>query len=95
MSEITFTDHFQWTSVIVNGQFEEFPDRPEFKGKRLNAQQELERRMLWWQTAYASRRLRSGESSTPIFYSIQISAMTGRRAEPEAADFEFVRISFA
>ena len=89
------TNHFQWTSVIVSGQFEEFPDRPEFREKRLNAEQELEKRMLWWQTAYASRGLRTDDASTPIFYSIQISAMTGRRAIPEAADFKFVRISLA
>jgi len=39
--------------------------------------------------------LRTDDASTPIFYSIQISAMTGRRAIPEAADFKFVRISLA
>ena len=46
--------HFEWQSVIVLGRYEEYPDTPEYKELRVQAQALLEKRYLWWQTAYAA-----------------------------------------
>ena len=88
------TNHFQWTSVIVSGRYEELTDAPEFQLERKNAQLVLEKRMLWWQTAYVAEQLRAKTSSTePLFYRIHIESMTGHRAVPDGADAMFLKIS--
>jgi uncharacterized protein len=88
------TDHFHWTSVIVSGHYRELPDTPEFSSERRTAQLELERHMLWWQTAYAAEQLRApSEPFAPLFYSIRIASMTGRRAIPDAVDSTFLKIA--
>jgi uncharacterized protein len=87
-------NHFQWASVILRGRYEELPDKPEFKEKRVHAQLELEKHKLWWQTAYASEIFRGqGEAIAPIFYCIHINAISGRRAVVESADVKFTELS--
>src|ERR1022692_3681570 len=51
--------HFEWQSVIVLGRYEEYPDTSQYKELRVQAQALLEKRYLWWQTAYAANQARS------------------------------------
>jgi len=88
------TDHFHWTSVIVRGRYQELPDTPEFNSERRTALLELERRMLWWQTAYAAEQFRAKpESSATLLYFIRIFSMTGRRAIPDDVDSTFLKMA--
>ena len=87
-------NHFEWMSVIVSGRYQELPDTPEFQLERRNAQLVLEKRMLWWQTAYVAKQTRAKSQATePIFYCIHIDSMTGYRAAPDATDLTFLEIS--
>jgi nitroimidazol reductase NimA-like FMN-containing flavoprotein (pyridoxamine 5'-phosphate oxidase superfamily) len=79
--------HFQWTSVIVMGRYQELPNTPEFRSERQNALVALEKRLLWWQTAIATRQLPTRhEDAEPLFYCIRIDSMTGHRAFPDAVE---------
>ena len=79
MDEIA--NHFQWTSVVLYGRYRELPDLPQYAEERDHARKLLETRSLWWQTAFASRRLKSADDFiSPLFYSIEIESMTGYRA---------------
>jgi uncharacterized protein len=81
------TNHFQWTSVIVNGRYRELPDMLPFLEERNHARELLEARSLWWQTAFASRRLKSEDDLIPpLFYSIDIDSVTGYRATADAGE---------
>jgi len=47
----------------------------------------LEKRYLWWQTAYTANQLRRHKKSTPpLFYCIHIDHMTGRSAVPDSVE---------
>ena len=84
------TSHFQWESVIVFGRYEEFPDTPEYASERKQAQEQLEKRYLWWQTAYAANRLRKEDKpASPLFYCIHIESMTGHRAVPDRVESSY------
>jgi uncharacterized protein len=79
--------HFRWSSVVVLGRYEELPDTPEYAGVRLQAQVRLERRALWWQTAYAASQVRGEpDSAKAVFYCIHIEDMTGRRATSDPVE---------
>ncbi len=79
--------HFHWSSVVVLGHYEELPDTPTYRGVRLEAQVRLEKRVLWWQTAYAAGQVR-GEfhPADALFYRIRIDEVTGRRATPDPVE---------
>ena len=88
------SSHFVWSSVILNGRFQELKNTPEYEFERLNAQMLLEKRMLWWQIASAAGQLQGlGETAEPVFYRIQIDSITGHRALPDAIDSQFSRIA--
>jgi nitroimidazol reductase NimA-like FMN-containing flavoprotein (pyridoxamine 5'-phosphate oxidase superfamily) len=71
----------RWSSVVVLGRYEELPDTPEYGEARLQAERRLEKRALWWQTAYAAGQARSGPyPSKAIFYCIHVDEITGRSA---------------
>jgi nitroimidazol reductase NimA-like FMN-containing flavoprotein (pyridoxamine 5'-phosphate oxidase superfamily) len=76
--------HFEWQSVIVLGRYEEFPDTPEYGDSRAQALALLEKRFLWWQTAYGAgqTRRRKGQAA-PVFYCVHIEEITGHRASPD------------
>jgi nitroimidazol reductase NimA-like FMN-containing flavoprotein (pyridoxamine 5'-phosphate oxidase superfamily) len=79
--------HFHWSSVVALGRYEELPDTPEYRGERLQAQLRLERRALWWQTAYAGSQARSDpHQPNAIFYCIHIDEITGRRATADPVE---------
>ena len=80
-------DHFEWQSVIVMGRYEEYPDTPKYKELRIQAQALLEKRSLWWQTAYAANQARSHASqAAPVFYCVHIEEITGHRASPDPTE---------
>jgi hypothetical protein len=74
---------FQWVSVIVNGRYQELPE-PQYADERARARKLLETHYRWWQTAFAERQLKAGDSLvTPIFFRIRIDSMTGLGAITE------------
>jgi uncharacterized protein len=76
--------HLEWTSVVVRGRYEEFPDTPEYADRRHQAQSALEKRSLWWQTGFASAQTRGGfNRDLPVFYCIHIDQISGHRAMPD------------
>ena len=79
--------HYRWSSVVVLGRYEELADTPEYSGVRLQAQLRLEKRVLWWQIAYAAGQVR-GEPQPPdaVFYCIHIEEITGRRATADPVE---------
>ncbi len=80
-------NHFQWTSVVLYGHYRELPDTPKFSEERDHARKLLEKRSLWWQTAFLSRRLKSASDFIPpLFYCVEIDSMTGYRAAADAGE---------
>jgi nitroimidazol reductase NimA-like FMN-containing flavoprotein (pyridoxamine 5'-phosphate oxidase superfamily) len=76
--------HLEWTSVVVRGRYEEFPDTPEYADRRQQAQSVLEKRSLWWQTGFASAQTRGRfNRDLPVFYCIHIDEVSGHRAMPD------------
>ena len=73
--------HYQWTSVIAFGRYEELPDTPGYEDARANALEVLQRRPMWWQPASVATEKR--ELRPPIFYRIHITQMTGHRSTPD------------
>ncbi len=83
MDEIT--GESQWSSVIVNGTYEELRE-PQFTDELAHARKLLEKRHRWWQNPLAERQLRTGdELIAPIVFRIKINSMTGLRAFSEKA----------
>ena len=73
----------EWTSVVVNGQFQELLE-PQYTDERAHARKLLEKRYLWWQNALGERQLKSGQDLiTPTFFRIRVASMTGLRAAAE------------
>lgn len=75
------TTHGQWASVIVFGQYEELPDRPEYAGARGVAERLFQRHPVWWEPAAVP--LAAHDQRAPIVFRIRIGRMTGRRAAPD------------
>jgi nitroimidazol reductase NimA-like FMN-containing flavoprotein (pyridoxamine 5'-phosphate oxidase superfamily) len=79
--------HYRWSSVVVLGRYEELPDTPEYKAMRFQAQARLEKRVLWWQTAYvASQARKEPHRPKAVFYRIHIEEITGRRATADPVE---------
>ncbi len=75
----------QWTSVIVNGRFEELPDLPEWHSERLLAHDLLQSKAMWWEPGYVKTILHGKERPlVPVFYRVRITEITGHRATPDA-----------
>ena len=53
----------------------------------MKAQSLMERRYLWWQTAYAANQVRTNRGqATPVFYCVHIEEITGHRASPDPTE---------
>jgi len=79
-----------WDSVVILGRFEELPNTVEFMKERKQAQMVLDRRALWWQTAYAASQPRTEHKPPePIFFRIHIDEITGHKARPDAIETTF------
>jgi len=80
-------NHREWTSVLVRGRYEEFPEVAEFAGARQQARSVLEKRSLWWQTGFATAQTRGGiNQALPIYYCIHIDEISGHRAMPDPVE---------
>jgi nitroimidazol reductase NimA-like FMN-containing flavoprotein (pyridoxamine 5'-phosphate oxidase superfamily) len=80
-------DHEQWTSVVVQGRYEELPHTPEWSADRGLAYTLLRRRVMWWEPAGVIGPQRdAGEPMTPVYYRIHVDRMTGRRAKPHRVE---------
>lgn len=70
----------QWTSVIVNGHYQELPE-PRYTDERNHAKKLLEQQHRWWQAAMAERQMTAGEHLIdPLFFRVRIDSMSGLRA---------------
>jgi uncharacterized protein len=79
--------HFEWRSVVVLGRYEEFPDISEYRDARAQALALLEKRFLWWQTAYGASQTRGSTGhAVPVLYCIHIEEITGHRASPDTVE---------
>lgn len=79
--------HYRWSSVVVFGRYEELPDTPEYREIRIEAHLRLEKKALWWQTAYAATQVRSKtQPSDAVFYCIHIGEISGRRATADPVE---------
>lgn len=83
--EIIDDDH--WTSVVVQGRYEELPDTPEWSVERELAYALLQRRVMWWEPACVREtHLVAVEQVIPMYYRIHIDRVTGRRAKPDPVE---------
>lgn len=70
-------EHGTWRSVVVNGRFEELPDRIGWKHARDHAWSLLSQHANWWEPGGLKP---ADEGPTQhVFYRIMIETMTGRR----------------
>jgi len=82
-----FTNHFQWMSLVITGRYQELPNTLELRSERQHALMLLEKRVLWWQTAFATQQNPTRhQNADPVFYSIHIDSMTGHRAVPDVIE---------
>ena len=81
------TNHEQWQSVVIFGQYEELPDLPQFEAARVKALALLQKHAMWWEPAFIGAAHRDlPHSEKPIFYRIRIERLTGRRATPDLGE---------
>jgi len=73
-----FGEQREWQSVIVNGRYEELPDRIGWKRQRDHAWSLLSKHANWWEPGGMKPITEGGASH--LFYRIVIEQMTGRRA---------------
>jgi hypothetical protein len=84
-------DHYHWTSVIVQGRYEELLDTPE-RSERTLAHKLLQERPQWWQPAFVtSAQAVAAKESTPVYYRIHIDEVSGRRARPNSVEAATLR----
>ncbi|AHG45412.1 hypothetical protein RLEG12_20225 [Rhizobium leguminosarum bv. trifolii CB782] len=70
-----------WTSVVVDGRFEEFPDTDRWRSERLQAWSLLQKHFDWWEIgALKLQEQPTGSVSEHIFYGIVAREVSGRTA---------------
>jgi uncharacterized protein len=79
-----FTSPKQWATLVVFGQYEELPDKPEYTYPRSMAERLFQRHPMWWEPA--SVPLAGHPHRSPILFRIVVARMSGRRAEPDVSD---------
>ncbi|HEY7496899.1 MAG TPA: pyridoxamine 5'-phosphate oxidase family protein [Vicinamibacterales bacterium] len=78
-------DRFNWTSVIVEGRYEELTDSKTHEADRARAEQLFRGRPHWRYPASAT--LDPARALNPVFYRIQIESISGRHAfQPSRLD---------
>lgn len=74
-----FSSSRDWKSVVIDGFYEELPDRIGYKHHREHAWSLLSKHASWWEPG--SLKPIASELATPhLFYRIVIENMTGRQA---------------
>ena len=73
-----------WTTVIVQGKYEEFPSTQEFSNMRQRAHELLRTRSVWWEPANV-KTIQNGEgrSFEPLYFRILIESTSGHRGLPD------------
>jgi uncharacterized protein len=71
-------DRFNWTTVVVEGRYEELTDVKEHEAARAQALRLFRARRHWQEPA--SAKLDPTRVRNPVVYRIQIEAMSGRHA---------------
>jgi nitroimidazol reductase NimA-like FMN-containing flavoprotein (pyridoxamine 5'-phosphate oxidase superfamily) len=72
-----------WTSVVVDGRFEEFPDTDLWRSERLHAWSLLQKHSDWWEIGALKPQAQPTDSASEhIFYGIFVRSVTGRTALP-------------
>jgi nitroimidazol reductase NimA-like FMN-containing flavoprotein (pyridoxamine 5'-phosphate oxidase superfamily) len=80
-------DQLHWTSVVVQGRYEECTDTPECRPERELAFTLLQQRASWWEPASVKKaQLGAVEQVIPTYYRIHIDQVTGRRAKPDSVE---------
>lgn len=70
-----------WTSVIVEGKFEEFPDTELWRSERLHAWELLEKHSDWWEVgSLKPKGLPVLPESPHVFFGIYARTISGRAA---------------
>ena len=69
-----------WKSVIVNGHFEELPDRIGFKRQRDRAWSLLSAHANWWEPGGLKPNTPEAQPMPPVFFRITIDEISGRDA---------------
>jgi nitroimidazol reductase NimA-like FMN-containing flavoprotein (pyridoxamine 5'-phosphate oxidase superfamily) len=74
-----------WTSVVVSGRFEEFPDTDLWRSERLHGWSLLQQHSDWWEIgALKPHEQQINTESRHIFYGIFPRKVTGRTAAAAA-----------
>ena len=69
-----------WTSLVVDGRFEEILNGPEWESERRLAWSILQQRPIWWEPAYVRTIVNRMEKELrPLFFRIRIVRISGRR----------------
>jgi nitroimidazol reductase NimA-like FMN-containing flavoprotein (pyridoxamine 5'-phosphate oxidase superfamily) len=76
-------DQFNWTTVVVEGRYEELTKTAAHVAARKRAFELFETRRDWWYPAGA--KTVSSELRSPVIYCIEIESVTGRRAARDHA----------
>ena len=74
-------DQFNWTTVVVEGLYEELTKSPAHEAARKRACELFENRPDWWYPAAGkTQKIRTAPERAPIIYRIRIEAVSGREA---------------
>jgi len=75
-------DGHEWCSVVIDGRFEELPDRIGYKREREHAYSLLSKHSRWWEPGELKPVFPPPpEIGPPVFFRISIDSMSGRRAK--------------
>jgi nitroimidazol reductase NimA-like FMN-containing flavoprotein (pyridoxamine 5'-phosphate oxidase superfamily) len=74
----------KWTSVVVDGRYEEIPDDSEHADWAAKVRSLLGKRYYWWKTGYDVYQVRGQlQPISLVLYCIHIEQMAGLRAIPD------------
>ena len=75
-----------WTSLIVDGRFEEILNDPEWESERRLAWSILQQRPIWWEPAYVQTIVnRTEKELRPLYFRIHVVRMSGRRGAKDTS----------
>src|SRR5688572_18729919 len=78
-------DRLHWTTVIVNGIYEEIRDAPDAARVQERARKIFQNQPHWWLPGIATLPKEKGHDS-PVVFRIRVATMSGRRTSRRATD---------
>ena len=73
-----------WTTVIIEGKYQELPKTPEFENARGRAYELLQKRPVWWEPAYVKTTLQgNARPIEPVYFRVLIEKISGHRGVPD------------